>query len=587
MAATASSKRKQQQRQAIFRLLVLAAILAGINLLAYQFHTGTDLTTEKRFTLSPSTVRQLRSMDDVAVIDVYLKGKDFPATLKRLSEATREKLQTFREESGNKVLFRFTNPLEELEGKSEKEKMDILKDLASKGIYGGTWRQNQEAVEGYSEKTIFPWALVSYKGKTKAVNLVENHLNMSEQEVINASETLMEYKLANAIHQLARTEKPAVAYMVGHGENLGLNTFDALKTIYENYRVDTFDLNENFYIPRSYAAIIINKPTLRFEDKEKFKIDQYVMNGGKVLWFLDMLNCPLDSLVRSETFLAQDYGLNLDDMLFRYGVRVNSNLIEDLHCNRLPIVVGMIDDRPDVKLRPWVYFPVFQPTSHHPIVNNMDGVMSKFASSIDTVGDPAVRKTVLLESGQYSRVSAAPVRVSLSMMRYPPKASLFNRPFQPAAVLLEGRFKSVFKDRLHPQFLQILRDSLKRDFKAEADTDGAMIVVGDGDILSNDFSRQDGPYEMGYWTPDKIRYANKTFMLNCLEYLTDPGSPLEARSKDLTLRLLDTDRVRKEQSKWQIINIAVPLALVLVFASVYLFFRKRRYEGAPKSDTTA
>lgn len=576
MASTASSKRKQQQSQAVLRIVILAAILFCINLLASRFHAGIDLTREKRFTLSASTKKQLKKLNEVVVVDVYLKGKDFPAGFKRLADATREKLQSFQDVAGSKILFRFVDPFE---GKSQEEKGNIFRDLASRGIYGVNLQVEQGASEGYSEKVIFPWALVQYKGRYAPVSLLENHQGMSSMEVLNVSETLLEYKLANAIHQLDRPEKPTIAYILGHGESIGPNTFDALKTLHENYNLDTFDITVNYYIPSSYSAIIINKPTLPFDDQNKFKIDQYIMNGGKVLWCLDMLNTPMDSLVHSETFLTQDYNLNLDDQLFRYGVRANNNLIEDLRCNRIPVQVGVINDRPDIQLRPWVYFPVFLPTSRHQIVNNMDAVMGKFVGSIDTIGEPGIRKTVLLESSQYSRVAASPIRVSLSMLRYQPRPELFNKPFQPVAVLLEGRFQSIFKDRMHPQFLQLLRDSLKREFKPLADTETSMIVISDGDMFNNDYTMTDGPYEMGFWRFDKAHYANKTFLLNCLEYLTDPESPLEARSKDLRLRLLDGGRVKKERTKWQLLNLAIPLGLVLVFASAYTFFRKRRYEG--------
>lgn len=579
--ATASSKRKQQQRQALLRLLILAAILVCINLLASRFHAGIDLTAEKRFTLSPSTIQQLKSLDEVVVIDVYLKGKDFPAGFKRLADATREKLQSFQDRAGSRIVFRFVDPVE---GKNQEQRTDVYRELASKGIFGVNLQVDQEAAEGYSEKIIFPWALVQYKGRYTPVSLLENHLGMGALEKLNLSESLLEYKFASAIHQLDRPDKPAIAYIVGNGEAIGPQTFDALKTLHENYRLDTFDISVNHYIPRVYSAIIINKPTVPFDNRDKFKIDQYIMTGGKVLWCLDRVDMAIDSLQpggqqRKEAFMAQGNDLNLDDQLFRYGVRVNTNLIEDLRCNRMPVIVGKVDQSPDIQLLPWTFLPVFLPTAKHPIVNNMDAVMARFASSIDTVGEPGIKKTVLLESSQYSRPAATPVRIALSMLYYKPRAELYNKPFLPAAVLLEGSFTSVFKDRMHPQFLQILRDSLKRDFKSVSDTPTSMIVIGDGDILSNDYNMREGPFEMGYWQYDKALYANKTFLLNCMEYLTDPGGPLEARSKDVRLRLLDGGRVKQEKTKWQLINIAIPLAILLVFAAIYTFVRKRRYEG--------
>jgi gliding-associated putative ABC transporter substrate-binding component GldG len=234
--------------------------------------------------------------------------------------------------------------------------------------------------------------------------------------------------------------------------------------------------------------------------------------------------------------------------------------------------------KPQMQLRPWMYFPLFIPSSGHPIVKNMDAVMGMFTNSIDTTGSKDIKKTVLLESSKYSRATASPVRVSLGMLKFPPNPQHFDNPYRPVAVLMEGKFKSVFENRLSPAFLHVLRDSLKREFRPAAEKPGAMIVIADGDMLENDYSQTMGPMEMGYWQYTKDRFANKNFVLNCLEYLTDDAGLLEARSKDVRLRLLDTARVKKEKATWQALNIGLPIVLVLVFASCYLFFRKRRYE---------
>ena len=307
------------------------------------------------------------------------------------------------------------------------------------------------------------------------------------------------------------------------------------------------------------------------------------MNGGHVIWLVDGLDASMQNMVDSsgntlQSFLSKDLPLNLDDMLFNYGVRINANLIEDMDCNPIPVVVGMQGDQPQTELRKWIYFPVLMPSSKHPIVHNIDPVMTTFASSIDTIANPELKKTVLLASSKYSRVAPHPVRVSLSMMRYNLDNNLFNKPYQPVAVLIEGKFKSVFNNRLEPQFLSILKDSLKMPFKAQCDSATSMIVISDGDMFENDYSEREGTMEMGYWRYTSNRFANKTFMLNCIEYLTDRSGLLESRSKDVKLRLLDNGRVQSERSKWQWLNILAPNILVILFASVYLFFRKRKYE---------
>lgn len=575
MATNESKKRKQQKRQAITRLVILSAILICINMLAARFHAGLDLTKEKKFTLTQSTKQVLRSMDDVAVVTVYLEGK-FPAGFQRLKEATREQLQSFRDFAGGNIKFQYTDPFA---GKSDEERVKVYDILAAKGVFPINLKMQGED-EGYSEKFIFPWALVQYKGKETPVRLLEKKLGLDNFDDLNYSESLLEYKFASAIHRLKQPAKPEIAYIVGHNETLGLNTYDLLTSLSEQYKVDTLDLINSLYIPNYYKAIIINRPTVAIDDKDKFKIDQYIMNGGRVLWAIDQVNMPMDSLAANTYAIAMDYGLNLDDQLFKYGVRINSTLVEDAQCLPMPIMFAQPgNDQPQMDLRNWMYFPVFTPESKHPIVKNLDGVFGLYTSTIDTLGNPEIRKTVLLQSSKYSRKTNAPARISLSMLQYPIDA-MFKEPKtpQPVAVLLEGKFKSVFNNRLHPDFLRILKDSLKQTFNGECDTDTRMIVIADGNMLENEFSSKTGPMEMGYWKYTNERFANKTFILNCVEYLTDNSGLLEARTKDTQLRLLDNNRIKTEEKQWQFVNIGLPVLLVLVFASAYIFFRKRKYE---------
>lgn len=575
MSKNTTTKRNEQQRGAAIRVLTLAAILVGVNILAARFHVALDLTKEKRFTLSPATKRMLKSLDEVAVVEVYLKGK-FPAGFQRLSEATGEKLQSFKDVAGGKVVFRFIDPLE---GKDEQERANTMRDLYKEGIE--PVNLNVRGESNTTEQIVYPYALVRYKGKSLSVRLLENHLGMSPLEVLNYSESLLEYKLGNAIHKLHSSARQRIGYIVGHGEQLSVLSMDLLRTLDQYYAVDTIDLPAEYHINDAlYHAIIINRPTEPFNEKEKYKIDQYIMRGGKVLWAIDPIRSPVDSLQINGQFLTSDFNLNLDDQLFKYGVRINTDLIEDAaQCNMIPLVTGRLsNNQPQIQMRPWTFLPIFIPTSQHPIVQNMDAVMGKFASSLDTIATPGTHKTILLESSDYSRSTPAPVRVSLSMLRYDPDPKLFRKPNRPVAVLVEGNFSSLFQNRMAPHFLQVMRDSLKYPFKGNTDSASRMIVISDGDMLLNEFSAQEGPLELGYWQFTKALFANKNFMLNCIEFLTDPNSLLEARSKNMKLRLLDSGRVRNEKTRWQLINIAIPVGLVLLFASAYLFFRKRRYE---------
>ncbi len=576
--ATASKKRKGQQRQAAIRLVILAAILVGVNMIASRFHAGLDLTKEKRFTLSDPTKRMLRDMDGVAVVTVYLTGNKLPAEWKRLKEATLEKLSTLKDYGGNKIVFRFEDPFED---KTDQEQGEIYKQLYDKGIYFVPVQMGTN--QSVTEQKVFPFALVNYKGREMSVNLIENHSGMESHGVLNYSESLLEYKFASAIQKLSLPDKPRVAYIVGHGEPLNVETIDMLeRTLPKYYHVDTIDLPSTYYIPSAEDVIIINKPTQPFDDKDKFKIDQYVMNGGHVLWAIDKLNVPMDTFQNSSQYLAMAYDLNLDDILFKWGVRINADLIEDKQCLTIPGVTQTRDQQGQGQaiLREWPLLPIFSPSSHHPVVNNMDNIKGIMASSIDTIATPGITKTILLESSKYSRTTPSPVRINLAMIMQgvPPQYELFNKPYQPVAVLMQGKFTSTFVNRLPVSVLRIL-DSIHHPFKAQADADGSMIVVADGDMFLNRIGRS-GPMDMGRWqyaqTPEK--YANKSFFLNCIEYLTDNSGLLEARSKSARLRLLDPDRVGKEKLMWQIVNILLPIASVLIFAMVFLFFRKRKYE---------
>jgi len=572
---TTTSKRISQKRQATLRVLILLAILILANMLASRFHYGLDMTREKRFTLSQSTKNLLHNMKDVAVIDVYLKGK-MPADFIKLQETVRDRMQSFKEYSGGHVIIHYIDPFE---GKTEDDKKDIYQQLAQKGVFGMTVGEGDGAE--YSEKMVFPYALVNYKGKSAPVTLIENRVGATRVEALNYSESLLEYKFASAINTLSRNVQPSIAYLVGNGEPLNLQCWYMLRTLAMNYKVDTLDLSAVRHIPSSYDVVIINKPTDSFSDINKFVIDQYVMKGGHVLWCLDMLHTYMDSLQKSAQFITTDFNLNLDDILFRYGVRVNSDFIEDLQCNSQKMIAGNNPNgQPRWENRPWIYMPYFTPSSKHPIVNNMDAVMGVFVNSIDTIAN-SIKKTVLLSSSKYSRTTPSPVRVNISMLMHPPTPQMMNKPYQPVAVLLEGKFSSIFQNRLPASFLHLL-DSLgpQYHFRNACDSPTSMIVISDGDVFLNDVSQSTGPMEMGFWRSTNTVYANKAFLLNCIEYMTDHSGLLEARSKDNRLRLLDDGRVKAERTKWQVINIGIPIAFVLVFASCYLFFRKRKYEKA-------
>jgi ABC-2 type transport system permease protein len=563
----ANSKRKKYFQRAI----LVAGVLIVVNVLAAYLHGRWDLTAEKRYTLTAGTKDMLRHLDSTVTIEVFLKG-DYPATFKQLATSTQELLDEFKEYGGQRIRFSFESPGQ---GMSDSAKLEFQRSLVDKGIMPFNMQVQEDANQGYSEKLIFPGALVHYGTRTLAVNLLKNQGGQDPQAAMNSSESLLEYQFANAINQLQQKEAPLVGYMLGNGELLGVEVLDALTSMQSGYRLDTITLQTVPAIPREFGTVVFAGPSQHFSDDDKLKIDQYVMNGGKIIWLIDELNASMDSLqaAQGEPIVAMDRNLNLEDMLFRYGVRINQDLIQDLQCDQLPIQVGHVGNQPQFQPVDYPYFPLLLPTGVSPIVKNMDLVLSHFASSIDTVKGGDIKKTILLQTSAHARTVNAPVQVSLDELRAKPNPREFMKRDLPVAVLLEGRFTSLFRNRLNTAQQAAI------NFKDHADAENKMIVVSDADIITNAVSPKDGPLQMGVniYNPGMV-FANREFLMNSLAYLTN-NSIMDARNKQLTLRLLDAEKVKREKTKWQAICFLVPIGLVLLFAVIFQFIRQRRFEA--------
>ncbi|HEY0066265.1 MAG TPA: Gldg family protein, partial [Flavisolibacter sp.] len=319
-------------------------------------------------------------------------------------------------------------------------------------------------------------------------------------------------------------------------------------------------------------ALVILKPTQAFSDRDKLKIDQYVMNGGKVVWMLDNMYTEFDSLYQSQGFIAFDRGLNLEDILFNYGVRINQNLLQDMQCDKLP---QMSSETQQQRLVDWPFFPILNGTDH-PISKNLDGVRSMFPTTLDTVEAAGIRKTFLLQSSNNSRVLSAPARIDFEFLQIAPDERLFTRRNVPVAVLLEGNFRSLYRGRAPRAFADSLA-AYGQPFRNEASGEGKMIVISDGDIAMNQVSQFDGPLPMGTNFFTRYTYANRDFFLNSLDYLVNPSNVLSTRAKEFTLRLLDPRKTEAERSKWQMLNIGLPVLLIILFGFIYQKLRKYRY----------
>ncbi|WP_341841721.1 gliding motility-associated ABC transporter substrate-binding protein GldG [Chitinophaga caseinilytica] len=565
--------RKDKRKQYLKRTLGLLAVIVAINAAAGFLHTRFDLTAEKRYTLAPSTRDLLRRLDAPVQIEVYLKGK-YPAGFRQLSNATRELLEEFQQFGGNNVRFSFLNPGSDLPDSMRAAFQDTL---MARGILPFNLQVQDDGKDSYAEKLIFPGAIIKYKDRETAVNLLKSQGGMDPMQALNSSEALLEYKFANAIYQLQQNHRPLVGYMLGHGEPEGPEVYDALKTLHELYEVDTVNLATTPAIPDEFDALLFVRPTQTFTDADKLKIDQYVMQGGNIAWFLDNLTASTDSL-RGRDFVAFDRNLQLEDLLFKYGARVNPDLIQDLRADIIPLVVGNIGDKPQIQPVPFPYFPLLNSTNGHSIVKNLDLVMSRFAGSVDTMAGGDIHKTVLLTSSEHSRLVRSPVQITLESVQQQPNPREFRMRNVPVAVLLEGRFSSLFRHRIGVEGQRQWETSAHRPFRPEADTAGRMIVAGDADLVLNAVTRKSGPLQMGVneFNPD-YQFANKEFFLNGMDYLASKSPVMETRNKELTLRLLDGEKVRRDKTKWQIIAFAVPIGAVLLFAMAFQYFRQRKY----------
>jgi len=417
--------------------------------------------------------------------------------------------------------------------------------------------------------------MATYKGRRIPVDLISGKSGMDEESSLNYSEALLEFKFADAIDKLTRKKLPVVAYAAGNGEPLNPTVRDLFDLMRNNYRFGVIDIKTGILDPDTINALLIVKPLQAFTETEKLKIDQFVMQGGKVIWFIDKLYAEMDSLLRAQTdFVAFDKNLNLDDILFKYGVRINSDLLQDLKCAKQPLVVGQMGNQPQIERLPFPYYPLLSSPSTHPIAKNLDDVLSIFPGSIDTVKAPGVTKTILLASDTNSRTLSTPAIVSLQSVKTEEDLRNFTKSYVPVAVLLEGKFTSLFANRLTGDLKDSLATFSNKPFMPSSVKDGKQIVVSDGDIVTNVISQSEGALPMGKQQFENYQFANREFFMNAVEYMVNPAGVLESRNKDFTLRLLDKQKIATQKNMWQMINIGVPILLVLLFGWIYQMKRK-------------
>jgi len=558
-----------------FNLLVLLLILVGINLLASVFHSRVDLTKEKRYTLSKATKQLFRNLKQPVRIDVFFKG-NYPAGFKKIVNSVQEFLQETREYSHGNITVRYTDPLKALANDSLAARFADSMDYFF-GLRPYTIQAPSKVGDELNIKQVLPGAVIHYRDTAVGVNLFKGIKNYgTEQEQLaalyNDVESTLEYKFASAIQKITSTSKPLIGYALGNGEIWGPNVDDAVRAMIHDYRFDTVNLKQIPYIPSAFNALVILKPTATFSDEDKLKIDQYAMRGGKIFWMIDNMYAEFDSLYKSHGFIAFDRGLNLEDILFRYGVRLNENLLQDMQCDKM----GQIDpNTQQTRLVDWPFFPILNGTSN-PISKNLDGVRAMFPNTLDTVKADGIKKTFLLRSSANSRVLTAPAKIDFQFFQIAPDIKEFTVHDTAVAALLEGKFRSLYSGRIPKSFVDSM-NAYHIPVKDICDSATKMIVVADGDIAWNAVSQQYGPLPMGFNFYTNYTFSNKEFFTNCLEYLVNPSGILETRAKDFTLRLLDLKKVKEQKTTWQFINIALPVLLVALFGVIYQQVRRKKY----------
>lgn len=553
-----------------------------VNYIASVFHFRLDLTKERRYTLSNTTVELLHKLDDNVEIDVFLKG-EFPSGFRQLANHTDEFLRLIKDRNSSKIHYRFISPLEEMPG-HRITYGDTLVGLGAIPI-----NLTVQKKSGESSNIIFPVAVMRYKGKQSLVNLYPGASGRISQEEINSAEALMEYQFLKTLDKLTQDKIPTIAYATGNGEPTDYRIIDLEQTMTKDYRFGPFDISSKS-IPGEVNVLMIVKPISQFTENEKLRIDQFVMRGGKLLCFIDNLIAEQDSLSFKPETIAYDRNLNLTDLFFKYGLRINTDLVMDLQCDMIPMVVGGTVNNPQLEFLHWNYFPLFAPSGNKLLNKNLGYVSGRFVNSIDTIRVAGIDKTILLSSSPNSRIISTPALISLNENKNVPQDDKFRQHAIPVAVLLEGKFTSLYRNRI-PKSLADSLSAEGRPYRAES-VSNKIIVVADGDMVLNDATTDSGALPMGWnkytyreyqnqssYGKAFIPVANRDFLLNCVEYLVNNPGISETRNKDIVLRLLDAKKVSEQRGMWRIINIALPVLLIVLFGWLFQQIRKRKYSS--------
>ena len=575
-------KKNQVKRNSLTQLLLSVLIVVLVSFVSSRVFFRLDLTTDKRYSINESTKTALRDLKDIIYVKVYLSG-DLPPTFEELRRSVFETLEEFRAYAGANIQYEFINPSE---SEDEKVRNDIARQLVRKGLVPRTIRVKDK--DGYKTKYLFPGAIISYREEEIPLNFLDTKASNARTRVeilVNDAQGRLEYNFLNKIRTITQIIPPEIAFIHGHGELERMENISLARELSDMYGVRVIDPAEYVFALRDsmrlkYKAIIISKPRSRFSEKDKFILDQYIMHGGRVLWLVDYTQVSMDSLSHSSNTQAIPIqrDLNLNDILFNYGVRINTGIIQDLNSAPIPINTAAIGTEPQFSPVPWVYFPLIAPRPIHPITTNIGRVKLEFANPLDTVGEnPLVTKKVLLTTSQYSKVVSSPAIIDLNIINEDPNPDYYRAGPQKVAVLLEGNFQSAFKNRLVDDITQ----NETFDFKDQSKKT-KMIVVSDGDISKNPVITRNGdqqPLPLGSdkWFDQIYFSGNLEFLLNAVNYLTDDYELVTLRGRKFQLRLLDKPQLLENKGFWRVVNIGLPILIMLIVAIIVGMVRKYRY----------
>ncbi|WP_395056784.1 gliding motility-associated ABC transporter substrate-binding protein GldG [Flavobacterium sp.] len=546
--------------------LVLTIVgLITVNIAGNFFFHRFDLTHDKRYTLSETSLNIIKNTKEPLYIDVFLEG-NFPPEFKRLQNETKQILEEFKAYNPN-IIYQFVNPLENPE-----EADAIMDSFVQRGLTPIKITVDDKGKQ--SQEVVFPWAIATYKDKSTKISLLKNKLGATTEQKVISSVQHLEYAFADGFHKITTQKQKKIAVIKGKNELPDIFKADFLQSVRENYFIAPFPLDSVSQNPvlfakalKTFDLAIIAKPKAAFSDQEKQVLDQFIINGGKTLWLVETVNIDMESLNKTGSSFAFPFDLGLNDMFFKYGFRINPILVKDIQCAPISLASGNKGNQTQYEKYPWYFAPYIFPESKHPIVNNIDGVKLDFTNAIDTLKN-GIKKTILLQSSIYSKKIGTPVEIDLKMVNEKPNPQDFQPGSIPVSVLLEGNFSSAFENRVLP-----FDDA---SFRAKGKST-KMIVVSDGDIIKNQLDEKGQPLELGFdkWT-NKM-YANKEFLMNCVNYLLDDNGLINIRSKEVDLPLLDKEKVAEKYMYTQLLTVGLPLVLLLFFGIVITYLRKRQF----------